>query len=193
MDQPTPLLRWGRGLLKLEMLRPRRSIEVRGPVALSGNQALAVARPGLEVALRGAVTHEMREGLKIWGVRFVSEGEPYVAPPDERLTAELSDLAAPFVAPAGDVAVLLQLRGRRVALVAADEELPDLRLLAGLPEGIERVAVSRAQAARARSRLARELGLLATHAGAAAGAYAFEHGGVAILCTPGEREFSLDP
>jgi hypothetical protein len=40
--------------------------------------------------------------------------------------------------------------------------------------------------------VARELGLLASHAGAAAAVYAHEHGGVALITGPGEREFSLE-
>jgi hypothetical protein len=160
---------------------------VRGPVAATGNQALAIARPGLEVALRGAVTHEMRETLKLWGVRLVQDGEPYAPPP-----LELPELPELVVAPAADFAAIASLPVRKIALVAADEELPDLPLHAELPEGVERVAVTRAQAAAARSRVARELGLLATHAGAAAAVYVHDHGGVALLAAPGEREFSLD-
>ena len=38
----------------------------------------------------------------------------------------------------------------------------------------------------------RELGLLANLAGAAAAAYAHQHGGVAIVTAAGEREFSLE-
>jgi len=185
MDQPTPLLRYGRGLLRLEMLRPHRALEAGGPVEATGNQALAIARPGLEICLRGAVTYEMREALKIWGVRFVQRGERYV-PPAIDLEAAL------VVAPAEDMPILRSLRARKVALVAANEELPDLPLHADLPAEVERAFVTRAEAAAARSRVARELGLLATHAGAAAAVYAHDHGGVALLCAPGEREFSLD-
>ena len=72
-----------------------------------------------------------------------------------------------------------------MALVAGDEELPDL------PRG-EGVPVTRAQARAARSLLARELGLLAGHASAAAAVYARDHGGLALVTGPGEREFSLD-
>jgi len=62
----TPLLRWDDALLKLELFRPRGSVSDRAPVPqgtveLSGNQALSFARSGAELALRGAVTHEMRE------------------------------------------------------------------------------------------------------------------------------------
>jgi hypothetical protein len=165
------------------MLRPHRPADTLGPFALTGNQALSIARPGLAISLRGAVTHEMLETLKIWGVKLVTEGQPY-APPLLEIDAEL------VVAPAEDIGAVRA--KKRVALIAADEELPDLPRSAELPPGVERVAVTRAEAARARSRVARELGLLATHAGAAAAVYAHDHGGVALLCAPGEREFSLD-
>ncbi len=70
MDQPTPLLRWGKALLKLELSGPRGSVAGRAGfsgarVAATGNQALALARPGLEVALRGAVTHEQTGQVEI--------------------------------------------------------------------------------------------------------------------------------
>jgi len=52
--------------------------------------------------------------------------------------------------------------------------------------------VERRFAARARVQVARELGLLANHAGAAAALYAHEHGGIAIVTALGEREFSLE-
>ncbi len=81
---------------------------------------------------------------------------------------------------------------RAVALLAADVELPDLPPSADIPAGVERVPVKREEAARARARLGRELGLLANHAGAAAAVYAHEHGGVALVTAPGEREFSLE-
>ncbi len=231
-DKPTPLLRWGKALLKLEMFRPSGStsgraaqdwdwraaktavIEARGNAAIS---AAAWARfHGVEIAIvpRGVYTHEMREILKLWGVRFAPQEEPTLPPLDSdsaapifartlgaELAAELPEAPPLLVAPAGDRAALLgalsalreswrEVRG--VALLAADEELPELPRAASLPEGIERVAVSRAQAARARSRLARELGLLAGHAAAAAAEYAHEHGGVALVTSLGEREFSLD-
>jgi hypothetical protein len=57
---------------------------------------------------------------------------------------------------------------------------------------VERLAVSRRRASDARARLARELGLLAGHASAAAADYAREHGGVALVTGPGEREFSIE-
>ena len=81
---------------------------------------------------------------------------------------------------------------RAVALVAADAELPDLPRSVDLPPAVERVPVHREDAARARSRLGREVGLLANHAGAAAALYAHEHGGVALVTALGEREFSLE-
>jgi len=165
------------------MLQPHRAYQGDRPLALTGNQALSIARPGLQISLRGPVTHEMRETLKIWGVKLVEQGEPWT-PPSVEVDADV------VVAPAEDI-IAVRAR-RRVALIAADEELPDLPRHIELPADVERVPVTRAQAAAARSRVARELGLLATHAGAAAAVYAFEHGGVALLSAPGEREFSLD-
>src|ERR1041384_6275013 len=124
----TPLLRWGRGLLRLEMLRPHRPADTLGPFALTGNQALAIARPGLAISLRGAVTHEMLETLKSWGVKLVTEGQPY-APPLLEIDAEL------VVAPAEDIGAVRA--KKRIALIAADEELPDLPRSAELPPGVE--------------------------------------------------------
>ena len=231
-DRPTPLLRWGKALLKLEMFRPSGSTSGRaaqewdwrtsGPAIIeaSGNAAISAAAwsryHGVDVAIvpRGVFTHEMRETLRLWGVRIVAQQEATLPPLDSdsaapvfarTLGAELVDAlpSAPplLVAPAGERAALLgalsALRDRfrdvrGVALVAGDEELPDLPRDVALPEGVERVPVSRAQAAQARSRLARELGLLAGHAAAAAAAYAHEHGGIALVTSLGEREFSLD-
>ncbi len=213
----TPLLRWGKALLKLELLGPAGSVagRVQWPerAALSGNQALAAAqarRGRVSVALRGVVTHEMREALRIWGAAIVEDAP---APPDPtsefrrtlgaELAAQLDAIEPPLlVGPAGEIAALLgalaALREkwpsvRGVALVAADAELPDLPHAPEDPEHrVERVPVSRSQTAEARSRVARELGLLAGHAGAAAAAYAHEHGGVALVTAAGEREFSLE-
>jgi len=209
----TPLLRWGKALLKLEMFRPRGSVSDRapaptGPVELSGNQALSFAREGAGLALQGAVTHEMREALKIWGARIVPRAPRWTPDPEvfaRTLGAELLEQvgeAPPLIAgPAGELAALAGAltalrarwpRIRGIALVAAGEELPDLPRSADLPFGIERVAVTRAEAAAARARLGRELGLLANHAGAAAASYAHEQGGIALVTAPGEREFSLE-
>src|SRR5262249_15110700 len=123
----------------------------------------------------------------------------------------LEQLEAPpplIVGPAGESAALLgalaalrrrwpEVRG--VALVAADAELPDLPRSVDLPAGIQRLPVRRddaarapARAARARARVGREIGLLANHAGAAAAVHVHEHGGVALVTAPGEREFSLE-
>jgi hypothetical protein len=214
----TPLLRWGRGLLKLELLGPAGSVagRVRWPerVALSGNQALAAAeaaRGKIALGLRGPITHEIRETLRIWGAIIMPEAPP---PPDmsaefrrtlgAELAGELREEPALLVGPAGESAALRgalealrerwpRLRG--VALVAADGELPDLPEHAEhpqLPENVDIVAVTRGQAAEARSRVARELGLLASHAGAAAAVHARDHGGVALVTSTGEREFSLE-
>ena len=66
----TPVLRWGRGLLKLELLRPRGSVSDRasapqGPARVTGNQALSIAGPGASLALSGAVTHEARTSARL--------------------------------------------------------------------------------------------------------------------------------
>jgi len=209
----TPLLRWGNALLKLELLGPRGGVSDRAPppgngVELTGNQALSFARHGAELALCGVVTHEMREALRIWGTRIAPRGEPWRPDPaafartvGAELVAQLPAAPQLVVCPAADgaalVGILSALRSRwpvvrGVALVAADEELPDLPRSAVLPSEIGRAAVTRADAAAARARVARELGLLAGHAGAAAANWAHERGGVAIVSGPGEREFSLD-
>jgi hypothetical protein len=209
----TPLLRWDNALLKLELFRPRGAISDRAPppgdgVELTGNQALSFARHGRELALRGVVTHEMREALRIWGTRIAPRGQPWKPDPADfartvgaELLAQLPVPPPLVVCPAADgVAlrgILSALRQRwpavrGVTLVASEAELPDLPGSADLPPEIERVAVTRADAAAARARVARELGLLAGHAGAAAAAFAHEHGGVAIVSGPGEREFSLE-
>ena len=99
------------------------------------------------------------------------------------------------VAPAGARAALLAAvhAGRAaVALVAADQELPELPRSVDLPAGVERVFVTRAEAAAARGRLCRELGLLAGHAAAAAAVIAQDRGCIALVTSAGEREFSLD-
>jgi hypothetical protein len=209
----TPLLRWGKALLKLELFRPRGSAfdRVPAPVGvaeLSGNQALSFARHGMTLALRGAVTYEMHAAIRMWGAAVVKRGEPWT--PEAALFArtlgaelleQLSEAPVLVVCPAEDAAVLLGAvqalrprwpRVRAVALIAGDTELPDLPRSADLPEGIEQVPVGRVDAARARTRVGRELGLLASHAGAAAAVFAHEQGGVAILSGPGEREFSLE-
>jgi cysteine synthase len=209
----TPLLRWGNALLKLELFRPRGSVSDRvpapeGTVELTGNQALSFARPGAELALRGVVTHEMRETLKIWGVRVVPHGVRWNPDPElfartlgTELVEQLREAPPLLVCPAGEDAALLGAlsalqrkwpRVRGVALVAADAELPDLPASTDLHLEIERVAISLKEAGRARAILGRELGVLGNHAGAAAAAYAHERGGVAIVTAPGEREFSLE-
>ena len=190
--------------------------EARAGVAL----AAAALRGGLVVVPRGVFTHEVRETLVLWGARLdaTARGAQAVAQDCAALCAELlEELAAPpsqVVAPAGDLPALVSvlaalrarwpgLRGVALAGAGAVEELPDLPAVTdvlasaaaapgSLPEGVEIVAVTRAQAAAARVRLARELGLLAGHASAAAAMHAHANGGLALLFTPGEREFSLD-
>ena len=235
-NAPTPLLRWGAGLLKLDLLGTSGTTSGRvaeawdfggaaeAVIAASGNAAIAAAGRAracgvrLLVAPRGVFTHEMRETLQLWGVQLDPSARPTVPALDSgaavaiyartlgaellaQLLAQLEVAPPLLVCAGGEGAALLgaleALRSkwpavRGVALVAADEELPDLPREVALPEGIERLAVPRAQAARARTRLARELGLLASHASAAAAAYAHEHGGVALITAPGEREFSLE-
>ena len=205
----TPLLRWDSALLKLELLGDPR-LAWPGGVTLSGNQALAAAQSArglIAVALRGVVTHEMRQALRLWGATLLPSAPPapdlsaeFARTLGTELAAELAQEPPLLVAPAGEASMLLgALRALRarwpkvrgVALVAGDAELPDLPREA--PEGVDRLAISFAQARDARARVARELGLLAGHASAAAAAYAQEHGGVALVTGPGEREFSLDP
>ena len=201
-SRPTPLLRWGPALLKLELYRAPRSLPLE-PFAATGHHALARARQGMQVQTLGSVTHEMRKTLEIWGARQVS-GAPRWQPDPTALVRELvEELQAPpplVVAPAADsvalLAVLEALRAkwpgvRGVALLAEDLELPDLPLTADLP--VEHVRVTFAEASKARARVASSLGLLASHASAAAAVHAFEHGGLALVTAPGEREFSLEP
>jgi hypothetical protein len=202
-DRPTPLLRFGPALLKLELLRAPRSLP-QEPFAATGHQALSRARQGMAVSLRGAVTYEMRKTFEIWNAKAVDTA-PAWQPDPSAMARELAEELPPLplvVAPAADSVALLAalevLRAKRpdaraVALFAADGELPDLPVEDALPAGIERVRVTFAHASSARSRLARTLGLLASHASAAAAAYAFEHGGLALITAPGEREFSLEP
>ncbi len=231
-DLPTPILRWGAGLLKLDLLRASGATAGRAAdawdfggaaeavIAASGNAAIAAAGRArasgvrLVVAPQGVFTHEMRETLQLWGARLDPSALPTVPALDSdqavplyartlgaELLAQLAVAPPLLVCAGGERAALLgaleALRSRwsfvrGVALVAADTALPDLPLEADLPAGIERVAVTRAQAAEARTRVARELGLLASHASAAAAAFSHEHGGVALITAPGEREFSLE-
>lgn len=127
----------------------------------------------------------------------------------QELLRDLSVAGEPttlLVAPAGARAALAGARDalaascpalRTVALLAAREAdaLPDLPFSAALPDGLEVARVTRAQAQAARLRLSCTLGLLASHASAAAIAFAEQAGGTALaLCVAsGEREFSLDP
>jgi len=212
LDRPTPLLRWGPALLKLELLRPEGSTSGRAAQAwewssaapacieATGNQALSAAgwarQRGvpISVSLRGCVTHEMRQALDLWGARSDPSAEPTLPRLDSdaaaavfartlgvELLRELAESPPVLVCPAGERAALLgalsalrqrwpQVRG--VALLAEDDELPDLPREAALPAEVESLRVNRQFAARARVQVARELGLLANHAGAAAASYA---------------------
>jgi hypothetical protein len=99
---------------------------------------------------------------------------------------------APAGARAALVAALRALPGARgIALIAGDEELPGLPRETNLPAYVERRAISRASCAQARAELAREAGLLASHASARAALLAADEGGLALVTT-GEREFSLE-
>jgi hypothetical protein len=202
-SRPTPLLRWGPALLKLELYRAPRVLPLQ-PFAATGHHALARARQGMQVQTLGSVTHEMRKTFEIWGAQTV-EGAPVWQPDPAALVRELlEELVEPPVlvaAPAADsVALLAVLRAlqakwpavRGVALLAQDVELPDLPLHADLP-GVEQVRVTFDEASKARARVASSLGLLASHASAAAAVHAFERGGLALVTAPGEREFSLEP
>src|SRR3954471_535443 len=90
VDRPTPLLRWGSALLKLEMWRTSRAFDYGGPgvIEATGNAAIAAAQwaraRGVEIAVkpRGVFTHEMRETLKLWGVRVDAQLQPTLQPPD---------------------------------------------------------------------------------------------------------------
>lgn len=223
LDRPTPTLRWGRATLKLETLRPTGGTDDRAVALLTGpgvleataGAALAAAawmrarKFALVIRPRGVFTHEVRETLRLWGVRLDPAAEPTLPPLDgpgaaaifaRTLGAEIAD-ASLVVAAGGARAALLGAldRGARgIALYAATpaDELPELPVLAGLgelPAQVERLAVTRAQASAARTLLCRELGLLAGHACAVAAVVAAERGAVALLTSAGEREFSLDP
>jgi hypothetical protein len=147
----------------------------------------------------------MRKTLEIWNAQLIGSAEAWQPDPAAlvRELVEALEVAPPLVvAPAADSAALaavlpaLQAKWpavRGVALLAADIELPDLPLAADLADNLEQVRVGFAQASAARARVARTLGLLASHASAAAAVHAFEHGGLALVTAPGEREFSLEP
>jgi len=151
-ERKTPLLRWRGALLKLECLRPAggfddRAVAIFPTLAPGTEAALAATGPGalaaaawarrrrvrLRIALHGAVTHEMRETLRLWGVTFdhftareealrrAREMAPEVLPPLDgpKASAELArtlgaelleDVAAApatIIAPAGAVSALL--------------------------------------------------------------------------------------
>jgi hypothetical protein len=175
----------------------------------------------LFVAIHGVATYEARETVRLLGAEFevlgsaaeasaraVARGGTLLPPLDgdeaaaaiERslgpeLAADAGMVRAIF-APAGAraalVAALRAFPGARgIALVAADAELPGLPRETDLPASVERRAVSRASCAQARASLAREAGLLASHASAKAGLLAAAEGGLALVVT-GEREFSLE-
>jgi cysteine synthase len=175
----------------------------------------------LFVALHGVVTHEVRETLRLLGARFetfssVSEAQARAAarrepllpaldgddavlaiertlgPELEREAAEVRTVIAPAGARAALLAALRALPAARgIALTAADEPLPALPREVDFPPVVERRPVLRALCSRARTGLARETGVLASHASAMAAFLAAAEGGLALIST-GEREFSLE-
>jgi cysteine synthase len=175
----------------------------------------------LFVALHGVATHETRETLRLFGAQVelcssaveafaraaarrdtllpALDGDDAAAAIERTLGPELARDAGEVravIAPAGAraalVAALRALPGSRgIALVAADDELPGLPRKADLPESIERRPVPRALCGRARTGLARETGVLASHGSAMAAFLAAAEGGLALVST-GEREFSLE-
>lgn len=232
LDRPTPLLSLGSTRLKLELLRPSGGADDRALgiwegappeafVSATGGAALAAAAWArargvkLRVLLRGAVTHEVREALRIWGVQQGRAGKELVPLDGDQAVREVQrTLGAELlrelegrelqliVAPAGARAALLgvfaalrvrypQLRAQ--GLIAADEELPELPREASLP-GVDLIRITRAESAQARAAMALEQGLLASHASAAAVVVARRSGlsALALLTSAGEREFSLD-
>jgi cysteine synthase len=244
-QRPTPLLRWRGALLKLESLRPTGGADDRAlgilPQLPRGSQASLAATAGgalaaaawarrqgvqLAVAVHGAISHEMRESLRVWGARFehlpsreaamhrARELPGTTLPPLDgpgaaaecartlgaEVLADLRSAPAVVVGPAGASAALLGTlqavrtrwpEARGIALVAADVELPELPLRTEMP-GFELRSVSFAEASRARDDLARTSGVLASHAAAAAAAVAAGQGGLALITSAGEREFSLE-
>jgi cysteine synthase len=176
----------------------------------SGGAALAAASWGrsrgveLSVALEGVVTYEVRKTLELYGTRVVADratlprldGDDAAAAMERTLAREMPGGIRVLVGPAGARAALLAcarvLRLERlVALVAADEELPDLPSSATI-DGAELRRVTRAECVHARRELARSSGVLATHAAAMAAMVAVEVAGAAIVSASGEREFSLE-
>jgi cysteine synthase len=174
----------------------------------------------LFVALHGVATYEARETLRLLGAGFevcssaadagallaarggtllpALDGDDAVAAIERSLGPELRDAGdvRAVIAPAGARAALLAavraLPGSRgIALLAADDELPGLPRDADLPASVERRPVSRALCVRARAGLARETGVLGSHASAMAAFLAAAEGGLVLLST-GEREFSLE-
>jgi len=184
-QRPTPLLRWRGALLKLESLRPSGGADDRAlgilPQLPRGSQASLAATAGgalaaagwarrrgvqLAVAVHGAISHEMREALRVWGARFEQlpsreaamrrarelpgtalpplDGPKAAAEYARTLGAEvLADLAGPpeaVVAPAGASAALL---GTLQAIRSRWPEVPGIALTAidvelpELPFGVE--------------------------------------------------------
>jgi cysteine synthase len=92
--KPTPVLRLGSALLKLELLRPSAGVDDRAlplwdrfiapgarrdlPAVFAGSAGAALAAAGwarahgilLSAVLHGVVPHEARESLRIWGLTF---------------------------------------------------------------------------------------------------------------------------
>jgi cysteine synthase len=264
--RPTPLLLVGSVLVKLESLRPGqgaddRALPIWDVLAASLQPGLTVVAAGtsgsalagaawahargtrLEAVIHGAITHETRETLRLWGATFeqagtrqeaierartrAAESGGFLFPPLDGAAAavaqqaslgtellrelQASGLSASLlVAPAGARAALLgcfaalrsrrgvELHGRAVVAASLADELPELPAAAELPPEIELVPVTRAHAAAARARMARDHGLSVSHASAAAIACAESLAGgaqgevIALATAAGEREFSLD-
>jgi hypothetical protein len=194
MASSTPLLRWGTALLKLELLRGPRPLP--GAFSATGHHALLRAHHGMQVALQGLVTHEMRETLKIWRAELVAQAEEWQPDPSllvNELEEQLSEPPKLIVAAGSESAALRALHKRwpaaKIVAIVSDDDLPDLPRSSELPS----LKISREAAQAARVEVAHALGLLAGHGSAAAAKHAFENGGLALISSPGEREFSLDP
>lgn len=192
LERPTPLLRVGRGLAKLESLRPSGGVEDRIVAAWEPKDAVVVGSAGLALAaagwarsrgvslkacVRSGLTHEVKRVLEIWGVQLLDEAQPthletaeaYAATLGAELRAQIGEVAA-LVGPAG-----LALRGTLLAF-----------------PGVRCIEVPVDTVGPARAWLARTAGLLASHASAAAVQIASGiEGAVALVTATGEREFSL--
>jgi len=180
----------------------RLAIALHGATTHEVREALKIWGASFEpMASREAALRRARElpGTLLPPLDGPEAGEEFARTLGAELLAGLAAPPAVLVAPAGAAGALVgSLRAlrsrwprmRAVALVASDVELPDLPRSADLA-GVVLATVSPADAARARAELARTSGVLASHASAAA-AMAAGDGGVALVTSAGEREFSLE-